>query len=133
MEYNIQPRVGITLVVASDLPLLYTERLPLLQIFTNLVGNAFKHHDKEKGEVKVFHKNKGEFYEFFVEDDGPGIEVIYHEKIFEMFQTLKDKDVFESTGIGLTIVKKILKDRKLEVNMYSEPGKGSTFSFTWPK
>lgn len=133
MEYNIQPRIGITLVASSDLPLLYTERLPLLQIFTNLVGNAFKHHDKEKGEVKVYHKNKGEFYEFFVEDDGPGIEVIYHERIFEMFQTLKDKEVFESTGIGLTIVKKILRDRKLEVNMYSEPGKGSTFSFTWPK
>ena len=133
MEYNIPPRLGITLTMAPDLPRLYTERLPLLQIFTNLIGNAFKHHDKEKGEVRVYSKIRGDFYEFFVSDDGPGIEVMYHEKIFEMFQTLKEKDAFESTGVGLAIVKKILHDRKLEVHMYSEPGKGSTFSFHWPK
>jgi len=133
MEYNIPPRLGIALTTAPDLPRLYTERLPLLQIFTNLIGNAFKHHDKEEGEVKVYSKSRGELYEFFVSDDGPGIDVMYHEKIFEMFQTLKEKDAFESTGVGLTIVKKILHDRKLEVRMFSEPGKGSTFSFTWPK
>ncbi|AYB29097.1 HAMP domain-containing protein [Chryseolinea soli] len=133
MEYSIPPRLGITLITAPDLPLLYTERLPLLQIFTNLIGNAFRHHDKAVGEVNVYCKSRGDLYEFFVSDDGPGIEVMYHEKIFEMFQTLKEKDAFESTGVGLAIVKKILHDRKLEVHMYSEPGMGSTFSFTWPK
>ncbi|MEO7989685.1 MAG: ATP-binding protein [Chryseolinea sp.] len=133
MEYNIQPKLGVTLITSPDLPELYTERLPLLQIFTNLIGNAFKHHDKENGEVEVSYKNRGAFYEFFIADNGPGIEVIYHDKIFEMFQTLKESDSFESTGIGLAVVKKILKDRGLEINMFSEPGKGSTFSFTWPK
>ena len=72
-------------------------------------------------------------YKFFVEDDGPGIAKSYHEKIFVIFQTLQEGDNSESTGIGLAIVKKILTDRKLNIEVTSEPGKGSTFSFTWPK
>jgi light-regulated signal transduction histidine kinase (bacteriophytochrome) len=115
------------------MPVLYTERLPLLQIFTNLITNAVKHHDKTKGIVKVYHKVNGEHYEFFVEDDGPGIDRGYHEKIFVIFQTLRERDTFESTGVGLAIIKKILDDRNLNIRVFSEPGRGAIFSFTWPK
>ena len=116
-----------------NMPLLYSERLPLLQIFINLVGNAVKYHDKTSGEIRVYCRPKGEFFEFYVEDDGPGIEPAYHEKIFVIFQTLQDRDSFESTGIGLSIVKKILDDRNLTIDIDSQPGLGSTFRFTWPK
>lgn len=108
-------------------------RMPLQQILYNLISNAIKHHDKEKGHVKVDVKEKGNFYEFCVEDDGPGIPKAYHEKIFEMFQTLKPRDEVEGSGIGLAIVKKTIKLQGGELFLESEEGKGSHFRFTWPK
>jgi len=56
-----------------------------------------------------------------------------HDRIFVIFQTLQERDSFESTGVGLAIVKKILDDRKESIRIQSEPGKGSVFSFTWLK
>jgi signal transduction histidine kinase len=127
------PEKSITLIVQHPLPEIYTEKLPLFQVFSNLLNNAYHYHNKENGIVKVFHKDIGDHYKFFVEDNGPGIAKNYHEKIFVIFQTLREGDSNESTGIGLAIVKKILTDRKLHIEVASEPGKGSTFSFTWPK
>lgn len=124
---------GISLHIYDRFPDLFTERLPLYQVFSNLIGNAFKYHDKKNGFVKVYYKEREKFYEFYVDDDGPGIAPIYHEKIFMIFQTLKERDSFESTGVGLAIVKKILDDRKLSITLKSSPGNGSTFMFTWPK
>jgi signal transduction histidine kinase len=132
-EY-IPKKPGIKMNIQPELPVLYTERTPLIQIFTNLIVNAYKYHDKEHGTVKVYYKSAGDFYEFFVEDDGPGIDQIYHDKIFVIFQTLHERDAFESTGVGLAIVKKILDDRNLNINLISGNGRiGSIFSFTWPK
>ena len=113
--------------------MLFSERLPLLQVFTNLIGNAIKYHNGTSGVVRVYYKEAADKYQFYVEDDGPGIETTYHEKIFVIFQTLQERDHFESTGVGLSIVKKILDDRGLKINLVSEPGKGSIFSFEWLK
>ncbi|HMG93611.1 MAG TPA: ATP-binding protein [Chryseolinea sp.] len=123
----------VTLIVQHPLPTIYTERLPLFQVFSNLLNNAYNYHNKENGIVKVYYEELADHFKFFVEDDGPGIAKNYHEKIFVIFQTLQEEDSAESTGVGLAIVKKILTDRKLEIGVTSEPGKGSTFSFTWPK
>jgi signal transduction histidine kinase len=131
-EY-LPKKTSIQLQIQPHMPVLFTERMPLLQIFTNLITNAFKYHHKTTGQVKVSFKPTGEFYEFFVQDDGPGIDQNYHQKIFLIFQTLQERDAFESTGVGLAIVKKILDDRGLEIKLQSEPGKGSIFSFIWPK
>jgi signal transduction histidine kinase len=133
VQEDVPKKEGIRLIIEENMPVLYTERLPLLQIFTNLITNAVKHHDKSRGTVKVYHKVNGEHYEFFVEDDGPGIDRGYHEKIFVIFQTLSERDTFESTGVGLAIIKKILEDRNLSIRVFSEPGSGAIFSFTWPK
>jgi signal transduction histidine kinase len=128
------PKKGdLRLHIQPDFPVLFTERIPLLQIFTNLIVNAFKYHDKSDGEVRVYYRSHNDFYEFFVEDNGPGIDKVYHDKIFVIFQTLQERDSFESTGVGLSIIKKILDDRGQEISLISEPGKGSIFSFTWPK
>jgi signal transduction histidine kinase len=131
-EY-VTKKPGIELRIQTGLPVLFTERVPLVQIFTNLLTNAYKYHDKTTGTISVFYRSAADHYEFFVQDDGPGIDKVYHEKIFVIFQTLQERDTFESTGVGLAITKKILDDRNLAINLVSEPGKGSTFSFTWPK
>ncbi len=130
-EYGYN-KPGINFIVESHMPILHTERTPLQQIFTNLIVNAFKYHDKTEGFVKVYHKIEGDFYEFFIEDNGPGIAPQYHEKIFVIFQTLQEKDTFDNTGVGLAIVRKILDDRNLKISIISELGNGSVFSFTWP-
>jgi signal transduction histidine kinase len=124
---------ALTLEVRKNLPTIFTEKLPLEQVLSNLIGNALKYHNKPKGKVKVYLKDSPTYYTFFVEDNGPGIDKIYHEKIFMIFQTLQERDTFESTGVGLAIVKKILDDRKQTIKITSTPGKGSIFSFTWSK
>ncbi|HTF17594.1 MAG TPA: ATP-binding protein [Chryseolinea sp.] len=121
------------LIIQPGMPVLHTERLPLLQIFSNLISNAVKYNDDPQPRVKVYYDDVGEFYRFFVEDNGPGIAKSYHEKIFMIFQTLQERDLFESTGVGLAIVKKILTERKLDIELISSPGSGSTFIFSWPK
>lgn len=131
-EY-VAGKPGIELHIAPGFPVLFTERVPLLQIFTNLISNAYKYHDKPAGFIKVYYKESGKHYEFYVEDNGPGIDKNYYEKIFVIFQTLMERDTFESTGVGLSIVKKILDDRNLKIRVLSEIGKGSLFVFTWPK
>lgn len=128
---SLPPHSDIRLEVQAVLPVLQTEKLPLLQVFTNLITNAYKYHDKPHGYVKVYFKHLGPTYEFYVEDNGPGIAQEYHKKIFTIFQTLEERDAFESTGVGLSIVKKILDDRKLSIRVQSEPGQGATFIFTW--
>ena len=107
--------------------------VPLLQVFSNLIGNAIKHHDKPNGLIKVYHQDRFSHYEFFVEDNGPGIGKNYHNKIFLIFQTLQERDTVENTGVGLAIVKKILDDRNQKINIISDAGKGAIFSFTWAK
>jgi len=68
-----------------------------------------------------------------VSDNGPGIDRKYHKKIFQIFQTLTPRDENESTGIGLTLVKKIIETLGGEIWLESEPGLGSTFYFTFNK
>jgi light-regulated signal transduction histidine kinase (bacteriophytochrome) len=127
------PTGGHVKVEVSPLPIVYSEKFLLFQVFSNLIGNAIKYNDKEKGLIKVYFEEHLTEYEFFVEDNGIGIAAAYHKKIFLIFQTLADKDAFAGTGVGLAIVKKILDSKKQSIRLTSVPGKGSTFSFTWPK
>ena len=76
---------------------------------------------------------KGEFYRFAVADNGPGIAAQYREKIWQIFQTLAPRDKVEGTGIGLSVVRKIVEARGGRAWLDSEPDRGSTFYFTWPK
>jgi signal transduction histidine kinase len=130
---NLVLRPGLRLEIQKDLPDIYAEKIPLQQVLSNLISNAIKYHDKDNGFINVYVEDTSDHYIFFVKDNGPGISKNYHEKIFIIFQTLQERDSFESTGVGLAIVKKILDDRKQKITVTSEPGKGTTFSFTWPK
>ncbi len=133
IQENVPLRPGLSLVIQPKLPMIATERLPLQQVLTNLINNAIKYHDKDRGRIQVTFKDRETYYEFLVEDNGPGISKNYHDKIFMIFQTLKERDTFESTGIGLAIVKKILDDRKQTIQVTSDSGLGAIFVFTWPK
>lgn len=124
---------SFNVMIKGDMPVIDAEKLRLEQVFVNLVSNAVKHHHLPNGNITISSSDRGSYCSFTVQDDGPGIEVEYHEKIFGIFQTLRDRDSKESTGVGLAIVKKIVDDQKGTIAVRSQPGKGTTFEFTWPK
>lgn len=121
------------LEIPTPLPVFTTDRLSLQQVFTNLIGNAAKYHHRPNGRITVRCLDAGECYRFRVEDDGPGIAPQFHQKVFLMFQTLRDRHTAESTGIGLSIVKKIIEEQKGTIHIESAEGEGAAFVFTWPK
>ncbi|WP_133273903.1 sensor histidine kinase [Hymenobacter radiodurans] len=124
---------GFTVDLPPSLPSLLTDRLSLQQVFTNLLSNAVKHHHSSQGHLNIGVQELKKEYEFSITDDGPGIAPEYHEKIFQIFQTLRDRNTAESTGIGLSIVRKIIEEHKGSIRVQSVPGQGTTFVFTWPK
>ncbi|HEY8963883.1 MAG TPA: ATP-binding protein [Alphaproteobacteria bacterium] len=107
-------------------------KMPLQQVLHNLISNAIKHHDRDDGIVEISLQDLGSNYLFSVRDDGPGIAPQYHQKIFEMFQTLAH-DKSKGRGMGLAMVRKIVTTQGGDITVESAPGKGSTFKFTWPK
>lgn len=115
------------------MPVIVTEKLHIEQVFSNLISNAVKYNHSSEPFIAISSKELSHAYEFTVSDNGQGIQKEYFEKIFIIFQTLKERDAFESTGVGLAIVKKIIDDYKGTINVNSEPGKGTSFVFTWPK
>lgn len=130
---SLAPSPEFKIEITSPMPTFNTERLPLQQIFTNLISNAIKHHHRSDGKISIRATELESAYQFQVSDDGPGIEAEFHEKIFVMFQTLQARDKAENTGVGLAIIKKILDDQGGNITVESELGKGTTFCFTWPK
>lgn len=130
---SLAPPPAFTIAIAGPMPTLNTERLPLEQVFANLIGNAVKHHDRPDGRVTISVEDKGAFWEFAVADDGPGIAPQYHERVFGIFQTLESRDKVDSTGIGLSLVKKIVENQGGNIHLESQTGQGATFRFTWPK
>lgn len=130
---SLDPPPEFTITVMPGVPTLNTERFPLEQVFSNLISNAIKHHNRSDGKIVISVQDQGDVYEFAVADDGPGIESEYQEKVFVMFQTLQPRDKVENTGVGLAIVKKIIEDQGGAIWIESQVGQGATFYFTWPK
>ncbi len=124
---------GFALDLGPGLPAFRTDRLGLQQVFTNLLDNAVKHRGAPAGHIRVSCRDAGAHYEFRVEDDGPGIAPAHHQKIFQLFQTLRDRHTAESTGIGLSIVRKIVEEQPGVIRVESALGQGAAFIFTWPK
>jgi signal transduction histidine kinase len=129
----LAPPANIKITVETELPTVKCEETRITQVFQNLLSNAVKYMDKPEGLIKVGCSEEGEFWKFSVADNGPGIEKKHWERIFKIFQTLVPRDEFESTGIGLTVVKKIVEIYDGKIWLDSEVGKGTTFFFTFPK
>ena len=120
-----------TVSVDPGLPQLVTERLPLQQIFQNLIGNAIKH-GGPRVDITVTAEESGGFWTFRVADNGPGIPPEFHDRIWAIFQTLEARDKVEGAGIGLSLVKKLVEGQGGTVSIDSQPGAGAAFAFTWP-
>lgn len=129
----LAPPPEFTVKIMPGMPTLITERLPLEQVFANLISNAIKHNKRKQGQVVISVEDQTDFYKFAVTDDGPGIAPEFHEKVFQMFQTLEARDTAENTGVGLAIVKKIIEDKGGKIYLESQLGQGAIFQFTWPK
>jgi signal transduction histidine kinase/CheY-like chemotaxis protein len=128
---SIPPEFKI--VVAPNMPTLITEVLSLQQVFSNLISNAIKYHPTNLGKITISVAEQAHFHEFGVSDDGLGIDPQYHDRIFTIFQTLQPRDTIESTGIGLSIVKKIVEGQGGKIRVESQLGEGASFYFTWRK
>lgn len=129
---SINPPPEFNIEITGEWPTIITESTKLQQVFSNLLSNAVKYMDKEQGTIKMGCMTFENCIQCFVEDNGMGIEEEYHEKIFQLFQTLKSRDEVESTGIGLSIVKRIIEEQGGKIWLNSNPGKGSRFTFVWP-
>ena len=107
---------------------------PFAQVVRNLVDNAIKHHDEESGEVKIIARRDETQIYLEVHDDGAGIKPGFHERIFEMFQTLKTRDDAAGSGMGLTFLRKSIhiNDGTIRVESNPEEKRGTTFFVTWP-
>ncbi len=123
----------ISIQIANDLPTICANRIRITQVFQNLLGNAIKYMDKPQGTILVDCVHDEGYWQFSVSDNGPGIEERHFDQIFKLFQTLAPRENAESTGVGLTIVKKIIELYGGEIWVQSEVGKGSTFFFTLPQ
>jgi len=130
---TVAPPENIEIIVENELPVIECEETRIIQVFQNLLSNAVKYMDKPQGQIVIGCVEENGFWKFSVTDSGPGIEEKHFERIFRIFQTLLPRDEFESTGVGLTVVKKIVELYGGNIWVESKLGEGCTFFFTLPK
>ncbi len=133
LAYSLEEK-KVDLKLAKEFPKVTCDRVRIREVFTNLISNAIKYSKKDvKPIIEVGYSKKDKFYEFFVKDNGLGIEKEYYDRVFKIFQRLHAKGEHEGTGAGLTIVKKIVENHGGSIWVESEVNKGSTFYFTIKK
>lgn len=129
------PAENFNITIEDELPPIFADRTKIHQVFQNIISNAIKYNDKPIGEVKVYcETNKLDNLHYFsIKDNGKGIPEEDFDRVFKIFQTLeKDKDSAESTGVGLTLVQKIVKKYGGTISLASKVGEGTTFTFSLP-
>lgn len=125
-------KTGFQIRLNPPFPTVETVRVPLRHVVLNLVANALKHHDRQQGWVEIRARLEDENLILEVEDDGPGIEPRFAERIFKIFETLRPRDEVEASGVGLAIVKKWTEAVGGEVKLVPHDGRGATFRVVWP-
>jgi len=127
----LSPPQSAHLELAPELPRPVASRTQFQQVLMNLFSNAVKYNEGREIHIELGGRRDERGYEFFVRDDGVGIAPEYHDRIWGLFQTLERRDKVESTGIGLSVVRKIVESHGGQAWVRSEPGAGATFYFTW--
>ena len=120
--------------MADNLSTIYCDGDRICQVFDNLLGNAIKFmRETNSPKIEIGYEDKIDLHQFYVRDNGIGIDPKYHRKIFEMFHRLKQTEDEEGTGLGFAIVERIMNGHGGRIWVESEAGKGATFYFTLPK
>ncbi|GFD76586.1 HAMP domain-containing histidine kinase [Tenacibaculum mesophilum] len=127
---ELNPVPNCIIKIKNKLPIIEYNETEIIQVFENLIENAIKHNDKEYICIEIGSKEEDKEYVFYVKDNGPGIEEKNHKKIFNLFQKLEETSSFQSIGLGLALVKKILKRRGGRIWLNNEEGQGTIFYFS---
>jgi signal transduction histidine kinase len=123
----------VELYIEEDLPTCYCDKQKIVLVLVNLLDNAIKYMgDNPYPSIEIDCRTEGGFQVFSVKDNGIGIDTKYHEKIFEIFQSLGEIKDPKSTGVGLAIVKRVIEVHMGKVWIESEKGKGAKFLFRIP-
>lgn len=130
---TLVPNKDFEISIAENFPVIIAANILLYQVFSNLISNAVKYNDKPHGKIECSYESLPNFHQFTIADNGPGIAEEYHKKVFKVFQTIEARDKKESTGIGLSIVQKIIEEKGGVIRIESEENKGASFIFTLPK
>ncbi len=120
-------------MIPANLPKITSPVKAIKTVLYKLIDNAIRHMDKESPAIQIRCHAHLHGWTFYISDNGPGIDQKYHKKIFGMFQRLSQDDTFKTTGMGLSIAKKIVEAYGGRIWVDSEIKVGSTFAFTWPK
>jgi PAS domain S-box-containing protein len=120
-------------VTFGELPVVWAARMPVEQVFQNLIGNGLKFRKKEETpQIQVAAEKTGEFWQFTVADNGIGIAPEHAENIFAVFQRLHTRSEYPGNGIGLAICRKAVEYYGGKIWVESQPGQGAAFKFTLP-
>ncbi|HZQ20336.1 MAG TPA: ATP-binding protein [Terriglobales bacterium] len=119
-------------VTRGTLPTIVADRVHLVQLFQNLIGNAIKFRGQEPPRITIAAEKQGEEWAFSLSDNGIGIAPEHRDFIFKMFQRLHTRAEYAGNGVGLAICKKIVERHGGRIWVESELGHGSTFRFTFP-
>ncbi len=121
----------VKFTIQQNLPFIYTAPIKLEKVLDILIENAVKFNDKIEAEVSISVEQENKEWKISVKDNGPGIDPLFHDKIFIIFQTLEARDKIESSGAGLAIAKKLIEENGGKIEVDSNLGKGAIFSFHW--
>jgi signal transduction histidine kinase len=129
---NLETSIAVsgTMITSDQLPVVYGDRIQIVQVFQNLISNSIKFCTNKPPEVHVSADFRDGRWLFSVRDNGIGIDAKYAEKIFIIFQRLHTREEYPGTGIGLALCKRIIERHGGEIHFESEVGKGTTFYFT---
>jgi signal transduction histidine kinase len=127
------PPKDVSIVCEETLPEITTFIAPLGTVFSHLISNAIKNKNKGQLTINVSFQEYTSHYSFSVKDDGPGILEINHDYVFDLFKTIKPRDEVEGSGMGLSIIRKLLDSLNCVISVSSDGKNGSCFTFTWPK
>jgi PAS domain S-box-containing protein len=132
LEFRLREK-NVDLVIQKTMPTITCNESQLKLVFRNLISNAIKFNDKPVPKIVIGYVDEPRDHRFFVQDNGIGIEPQYFEKIFGIFQRLHRSEEYGGTGVGLTIVQKIIDLHQGRIWVESKAGEGTTFFFTLPK
>ncbi len=135
IEFDIKKH-NVDIKIQENIPMIKCDNIKLGVVFLNLINNAIKFSakkNKEKIKIEIGFNEREKFYEFFVKDNGIGIDPEYHKNIFGIFKRLHKQSDYDGTGVGLSLVKRIIEDHGGRIWIDSKRGAGATFYFTIQK